>query len=291
MTTTQDKEFAQGRAQILGLLAASAKQGSTCPEIVGIVTAHVTAKHKLTSFPAFLGSPDIGDEDKLATIMEIAGGLFRHLQKQPHGLLGTVPGGQAHQANTIDVTPKRTPTQLPPPLPATAYVKPGGRVTPSGDPPKMSEADMKRVLADADGCKVNESERVVVFDNPPPGGWKPEDKVPAHLQNAGDAARFYQKEREKPKESVIHGPDDQVSTPLTEALRRFIGEVSPSANGGVTEERVREIIDEKLAALRVDMELYALKATDDMLAKFKAHIARFDPATASLENPGEKKAA
>lgn len=260
MTATQSAELAQGKAQITALIKAK-------PEFGPIVLAHIQAKHGINSYPAFLAA-DLSDDAKLETILELSAGLVRLLSKQPHGLQGSVPGGQAHNpVVVIPVTaPERKPVtpQLPPPLPDTAYklgtttMAPafGKRVTPSGDPPPMEspenkDRDGERPLSRRDSILPEVKPEIVptgsTFDTPPKG-TPPTDR-------------------------------------LTEIIREIVGPVS----GGLTAEDRREFredvqeavrqarlvlaqeFDAKLAALRNEL----LLADAQTVEAFKAHVAAF----------------
>ena len=237
MTATHSAELAQGKAQITALIKAK-------PEFGPIVLAHIAAKHSINSYPAFLAA-DLSDDAKLETILELSAGLVRLLSKQPHGLQGSVPGGQAHNPAVAVTAPKPVTPQLPPPLPAAAYVKPGGRVTPSGYPPAMESPENK----DRDGERPLSRRDSILPEVKPALAARPTDRLTDLIRE-------------------IVGPggvtEDRVREIATEAVRVAFEQFNIPGH-------VEEVVKVRLAALRNEL----LLADAQTVEAFKAHVAAF----------------
>ncbi len=260
----------------------------TTPEFGAIATAHIAAKHGLFTLPAFIGSPDITAEAKIETIREIGTGFTNTRIGKPHGLLGASAGGQAKAEAQAKSEPKK-PGRVTPDSGCKVIVLPVGAAAPKpglgGENSALMAGYRGPATADDPENRDRDGEgptRRVILDRPPPGGWKPEDAVPAHLR------RLVPENPLPRRDSVL--PEVKPEPDQTDELRALIRKLIGPTGAGLDAAQARQIAEDvarsafhaametikaQMDALRVDMELYALRADDAAVERFKAHIASF----------------
>jgi hypothetical protein len=123
------------------------------PDAAGIVTSHIAAKHKIHTLPAFHLSDAVSDDDKLKTYVELALALSKNDTSK---LQGQVAAGQAE-----------TPAAPPPP--------PAKVVTPQ----ERLQHHVTGAIERGEAKPIVEipAPQRTILNNPPPGGWTPEDQV------------------------------------------------------------------------------------------------------------------